>query len=95
MANEKPSSAVHDAAAVSESIRIENQNRAREKRQLFLISLTSVVICLLIWEIAVRTALINPKYLSAPSQVFQSFITKFYDPKPDGAILPVHFISSR
>ena len=94
MANDKPSSAVHNAAAVSESIRIENQNRAREKRQLFLISLTSVVICLLIWEIAVRTALINPKYLSAPSQVFQSFITKFYDPKPDGAILPVHFISS-
>ncbi len=97
MTNAKPNQnpgGVAFGAAVSESIRIENQNRAREKRQLFFISLTSVVICLLVWEIAVRTALINPKYLSSPSQVFQSFIIKFYDPKPDGAILPVHFFSS-
>ncbi len=80
--------------AVSKSIQIENQNRVREKRQLILISVTSVLVFLIVWEALVRAGVINPKYLVAPTQVVQSFIVKLYDPNPDGAVLGVHFISS-
>ncbi len=80
--------------AVSKSIQIENQNRLKEKRQLLMISVISVLVFLLVWEIAVRAGLINPKYLASPTQVVRGFFVKLYDPNPDGAVLGVHFISS-
>lgn len=80
--------------AVSNSIQIENQNRLKEKRQLMLISIVSILIFLTIWEFAVRTGIINPKYLASPTQVIQGFFIKLYDPNPDGAVLGIHFISS-
>lgn len=80
--------------AISNSIQIENQNRIREKRQLMFISIISILIFLTIWEFAVRTGIINPKYLASPTQVIQGFFIKLYDPNPDGAVLGVHFISS-
>ena len=79
---------------ISESIQIENRNRIREKRQLLMISVVSVLLFLAIWEILVRVGVINPKYLAAPTQVVQTFIVKLYDPNPDGAVLGIHFISS-
>ncbi len=79
---------------LSESTKIENRNRLKEKRTLLAISVISVFLFLLLWEIAVRTSLINPKYMVSPTQVVAAFITKLYDPNPDGSVLLVHFGSS-
>lgn len=79
---------------ISESIRIENQNRAKEKSQLLLISVVSVLIMLVIWELVVRLGIVSERYLSAPTQVVERFFIKLYDPNPDGAVLGVHFASS-
>lgn len=82
------------SAFLSESMRIENKNRRKEKRNLFIISFSSIVIFLLLWESAVRFEFINPRYMVSPTQVLETFVIKFYNPNPDGAVLYVHFLSS-
>ena len=76
------------------SIQIETEKQARERKQLFLLSLISVVFCLAIWELAVKLEWLNSKYICAPTDVLRSFITKLTDSKPDGAVLGVHIITS-
>lgn len=83
-----------DDQLLTESILIENRNRAKEKKELFCISLVSIILVLVLWEIAVVTELINPRYIASPTQVIETFIIKLYDPKPDGSVLIVHFASS-
>ncbi len=45
------------------SIQIETEKQARERKQLFLLSLISVVFCLAIWELAVKLEWLNSKYI--------------------------------
>ena len=76
------------------SIRIEAKAKRKEARQLLLISTVSILVFLCLWELAVRAGWIDSKYLCAPTQVVKTFIQKFSDPKPDGAVLGIHIITS-
>ena len=79
---------------VRSSVEQEKRNQKREKIRLFLLSVTTVVVLLAIWEIAVRLNWVNSKYLCAPSTVLKTFFIKLTDPKPDGAVLGVHLWTS-
>lgn len=80
--------------ANNNSVEVETKRRFREGRQLFIISTASVVIVIALWEIVVRAGFVDSKYLSAPSSVLQEFVVKLSDPRPDGAVLGVHIITS-
>ena len=82
------------SAEVANSILIEAKAKRRENRPLLLISTISVLVFLGIWELAVRVGWIDSKYLCAPTTVVKTFIQKLSDPKPDGAVLGVHIITS-
>lgn len=76
------------------SIEVENRNKIRENRQLFLISLTGLVFFFGIWELVTRLEIVPSRYLNPPSMVIQTFFRKMVDTKPDGATIPVHFWTS-
>ena len=68
-----------------------------KKRQIKLkiISLTSIVIFLVFWQIATAVLELAPAYsLPSPVRVFQTLIQKMYIAKPDGATLPQHILES-
>lgn len=79
---------------LTESMQVEEQRNRKEKRTLRMISIGSVCLFLVIWELSVRFGLVNSKYMIGPIQVVQTFIVKLYDPNPDGSVLMVHFASS-
>ena len=81
-------------SAVANSILIEARAKRKESRQLILISVISVFVFLSIWEMAAQFGWVDSKYLCAPTTVIKTFIQKFSDPKPDGAVLGVHIITS-
>lgn len=82
-----------DALSIS-SIEVENRNKIRENRQLFLISLAGLVLFFGIWELVTRLEIVPSRYLNPPSVVIQTFFRKMMDTKPDGATIPVHFWAS-
>lgn len=60
-----------------------------------LMSVLSVLIFLLIWEICTDVLkLTTPTTLPSPLKVFQTFIKKFYEKNPDGATIPTHLLAS-
>lgn len=76
------------------SIEIETKKRAKEKKELFMISVLSVLVVLAFWELAVRMSWLNPRFVCAPTEVIKEFFVKLSDPKPDGAVLGVHIVTS-
>lgn len=85
---------MNESEKLTSSIQIEEKKRAKEKRQLFLISSVSVIVFLGIWEIAVRLAWVDPQFVCSPSEAFMEFINKLTEPNPDGAVLGVHILES-
>jgi len=58
------------------------------------ISVLSLIGFLIFWELICRFDLVGSYQLVPPSEVFEVFIEKFYDPDPDGATLLVHTATS-
>lgn len=83
-----------NSGEAANSILIEAKARRKETKQLLLISTVSVLAFLFLWELAVRVGWIDSRHLCAPSTVLDTFIVKLSDPKPDGAVLGVHIITS-
>ncbi len=68
-----------------------------KKRQirLKLISLLSIAIFLVLWQLATAVFELVPSYsLPSPVKVFTTFFQKFYTAKPDGSTLPQHILES-
>lgn len=76
------------------SIELENMRRKKEKIKLLMLSALGAFIFLLLWQLSINLGWIPEKYLAPPTVVARTFITKFYEARPDGSTLPVHFISS-
>ncbi|KUO77721.1 MAG: ABC transporter permease [Clostridia bacterium BRH_c25] len=76
------------------SIEVENQNRKKERLRLTVLSISGMMIFLALWQISVGFGWIPKKFLAPPTEVLKSFAIKFYDTRPDGSTLLVHFISS-
>ena len=58
------------------------------------ISVLSLIGFLIFWELLCRLDIVGSYQLVPPSEVFQVFIEKLYDPDPDGATLQAHTITS-
>lgn len=84
----------YDSKIQNSSILLEEKNRAREKRQLLLLSCISVIVFLSIWHMAVSFSWVNPKFVADPIDVVKLFFRKFTDPTPDGAVIQVHIWTS-
>ncbi|MEG0541810.1 MAG: ABC transporter permease [Angelakisella sp.] len=76
------------------SVEVENRNKAREKRQLFLISAIGLAFFFGTWELVTRLEIIPSRYLNPPTMVIQTFFRKMVETNPDGATIPVHFWTS-
>lgn len=62
--------------------------------QEYWISVASLAVFLLIWELVCRLGIVGSYQLVPPSEVFSLFIEKMYEPAPDGATLPAHTMTS-
>lgn len=66
----------------------------KEKTRYILVSIVSLVLFLLLWELISKTGLISAKKLPAPSKLFDTFVYKLTHKNPDGNILIVHIWTS-
>ena len=67
----------------------------KRKIKLKIISLIAVVAYIAVWYLCTAVLELAPSYkVPDPLTVVRTFITKLYDPRPDGSTLIVHFWSS-
>jgi NitT/TauT family transport system permease protein len=72
----------------------EIKRKNKEQFKLQLIAVLSVVCFILIWEVVVKTGLVNARTLPAPSKVIQSLIVKTHSKAPDGNTLMQNIVAS-
>lgn len=70
------------------------QKNRREKLKSALCAFISISLFLLIWQVAVSMDWINAKACAPPTKVFQTFLDKWTNTKPDGATLDTHILVS-
>lgn len=71
------------------------KEKAKNKNKYFMISIISVITGLFIWLLLTDILkLVDPRVLPGPVNVVKTFISKLYDPKPDGSTLFQHLLSS-
>lgn len=74
---------------------IQERNKIKkENRNLKLMSILSILVVLLIWELSVRLGWITTRFFCSPSEIFMQFVSKLQNKAPDGATLLSHIISS-
>lgn len=74
---------------------IQERNKIKkENRNLKLMSLLSILVVLLIWELSVRFGWITTRFFCSPSEIFMQFVSKLQNKAPDGATLLSHILSS-
>lgn len=74
---------------------IQERNKIKkENRNLKLMSILSILVILLIWELSVRLGWITTRFFCSPSEIFMQFVSKLQNKAPDGATLLSHIISS-
>jgi taurine transport system permease protein len=83
-----------DSQGQLSSIEIENRNQERERRNLFILSVSGLLLFIVFWQLIVGVGIVPKKFLAPPTTVFMTLINKFTETKPDGSTLQVHFISS-
>ena len=54
----------------------------------------SLVVFLLLWQMAVKFGLANERTLPAPTAIFETFLTKWIDKNPDGNTLGINILAS-
>ena len=81
---------------LSDEERVTLVQSQRRKTSYFhmMLSIIGVLGFLIIWQVAVVTELVSPRFLSTPLQVINTFIMKLTDPFPDGAVLHVNILAS-
>ena len=80
--------------SVKNSIMLEKREKDRLKARLLTVSAISFILFLLIWQAAVELEWVNPRYVCAPTKVFETFLEKLSTPQPDGSVLGVHIWAS-
>lgn len=75
---------------VRQAVRARNRNSYIN----LMLSITGILLFIFIWQALVSFELVNSRYLSAPLQVVNLFISKLSNPNPDGAVLGVNVLSS-
>lgn len=74
---------------------IQERNKIKkENRNLKLMSILSILVVLLIWELSVRLGWVTTRFFCSPSEIFMQFVSKLQNKAPDGATLLSHIISS-
>ena len=75
--------------------------RARERAEMkkrsfinFMLGVIGIGAFLLIWMLVIKLELVDRKLIVSPLEVIQEIINKFYDKKPDGALLYEHVAAS-
>lgn len=66
----------------------------KEKTRYILISVASLVLFIVIWDLASRTGIISAKKLPVPSKLFETFLYKLTNKNPDGNTLGIHIWTS-
>ena len=66
----------------------------RDNLKYLAIGAASLAGFLLFWQLAITTGLANERTLPPPSVIFETFLTKFSDPNPDGNTLQANIFAS-
>lgn len=88
------SNSVNPVGTNEERVQIFEQQRRKVTYRNMMLSFSSLLLFLLIWEVSVLTGLLDSKKLSSVLDVFRLFIIKLSNPNPDGAVLFVNVWSS-
>lgn len=59
-----------------------------------LMGATGILVFLLIWQLAVKSGLVNEKMLPAPTTILKTLVYKFNNKPPDGNVLLVNILAS-
>lgn len=70
------------------------QERNRNSFINLMLSISGILLFLIIWQVLVSYQLVNSRYLSAPLQIINLFLSKLTNPNPDGAVIGVNILSS-
>lgn len=71
-----------------------NQQRAKEQRELVLLSVAGICTFLLVWQIASVAGWVDRTRLPAPTDIFFTIIYKINNKNPDGNYLGVNILAS-
>lgn len=67
----------------------------RKKNLMYLlISIISVVLVLVIWQLVVSLGLVSTRFFTSPLEIIKVIIQKFSSPKPDGHLMHIHIVES-
>jgi NitT/TauT family transport system permease protein/taurine transport system permease protein len=69
-------------------------SKLKAKTKYTIISIVSLVLFILLWEILSKTGIVSPKKLPAPSKLLDTFIYKLSNKNPDGNTIGVHIATS-
>lgn len=70
------------------------KEKSRSSFQSAMLSISSIALFLILWELLVVLKLVPQHYLAAPQEIFELFFVKLSDPNPDGAVLATNILSS-
>lgn len=59
-----------------------------------MLSVAGVLAFLILWQTVTMSDLIASRYLVTPLKIVGLFVTKLYDPNPDGAVIGINILSS-
>ena len=60
----------------------------------FLLGILGLFVFFMTWELSIRLGFISNRTMALPTQVFQTFLVKLTDSRPDGGTLPQHLLTS-
>lgn len=81
-------------ALVSKRLNALRKQRKVASTKKAVLGICSIVGFFVLWQLLVTLGVINTRYIASPLEVIQGVIGKVTDPRPDGATLGTHILSS-
>lgn len=82
------------ATSVNERIAKSRKCKKRNQFQSVMLSVASIALFILVWEMLVVFRIVPSHYLAKPEEILRLFAVKLTDPNPDGAVLGRNILSS-
>ena len=78
----------------SERVLLVQKQKRQYRYTMGMLSFAGVLGFILLWQIGIMSGFISDKFLASPLNIFNLFLVKLYDPRPDGSVLGVNILAS-
>lgn len=90
MATDRPNNVLNDTDRVA----LVQKQRRQYRYTLSMLSLAGILGFLMIWQLGALSGFLSDRFLASPIKIFNLFLTKLVDPRPDGSVLGVNILAS-